>query len=34
MERKVGAAEAVDVIRKLAFDKPEGSFDDAFATDK
>ncbi|HEY0620420.1 MAG TPA: sugar phosphate isomerase/epimerase, partial [Kribbella sp.] len=34
MERKVGAAEAVNVIRALAFDKPEGSFDAAFATDK
>ncbi|HWD78790.1 MAG TPA: TIM barrel protein, partial [Kribbella sp.] len=34
MERKVGAAEAVDTIRKLAFDKPEAAFDAAFATDK
>ncbi len=34
MERKVGAAEAVNVIRNLAFDKPEAAFDAAFATDK
>jgi hypothetical protein len=34
MERKVGAAEAVNVIRGLAFDKPTAAFDAAFATDK
>ena len=34
MERKVGAAEAVNVIRNLAFDKPEAAFDAAFSTDK
>jgi sugar phosphate isomerase/epimerase len=33
MERKVGAAEAVDYVRGLAFDKPDAAFDSAFSTD-
>jgi sugar phosphate isomerase/epimerase len=33
MDRLTGAAEAVEVVRRLAFDKPESSFDSAFATD-
>jgi sugar phosphate isomerase/epimerase len=33
MDRLTGAAEAVNVVRALAFDKPDTSFDSAFATD-
>ena len=33
MDRLVGAPEALEYIRKLLWDVPEGSFDDAFASD-
>lgn len=32
MDRLIGAPEALDYVRKLAFDSPEASFDSAFST--
>jgi hypothetical protein len=32
MDRLVGAAEAVDFVRRLAFDRPDSSFDAAFSS--
>jgi hypothetical protein len=32
MDRLVGAAEAVDFVRRLAFDRPEAAFDAAFSS--
>jgi hypothetical protein len=33
MDRLLGAPEALDFVRRLAFDAPEAAFDSAFATD-